>query len=160
ALTYSLLMRRPAAADRWLDILEQYLAQSKKVGGWPFVALFDLQYLRLTDRERAIRFLEELFARFPSIRDISAGVRAISYAMPFTPADVRMRWLEMLRVRGWAQGPQAYGELLGQWLIQQPSAAAAEQIEKALSPSTSHRDLVTLGLATAAAEGWGEPEMR
>jgi hypothetical protein len=159
-LTYGLLMRRPAAAGRWLDLLEEYLAQSETVDGWPFVSLFDLQYLGLADRGRAIRFLEELFAKLPSVQDSFAGARAISYAMWFTPEDVRLRWLEALRVSAWAQGPQVYGELLGQWLIQHPSAAAPKQLESALGPSMPHRDLVTLGLATAAVQTWNKPDER
>ncbi len=162
-LTWGHLNRTPPEVDRWMTLLEQHVERPECVATWRAMALFDLKQLARVKPRRAAAFIDRLFTRFASVRDSYAGVVLTARTMRFLPNDVLARALDGVRLGCWERGAQGYGELLGRLALMRPEDP---DVRNRLDPllvlgsSVDSPELVRLGLAFAAANGWDEDGSR
>jgi hypothetical protein len=136
ALTYGYLLRKPPAADRWLQMLEAHVERTESPDTWSALCE-ELQYLRLCDPGRSVAFLQRLFEKYPGVRDSQHGVRLLAHALSFLPGGTTQCFLQAIRDGDWKDGPQAFGELLAlralrypedQWTIEEAGRALKDSV--------------------------------
>jgi len=163
AITLGRLLRGPPDVEGWLGVLERHLARPENPQVWLSLVRF-LDYLRLADVERAATWLRALFQRVPELLHSKAGVRMIFHVRGIMPPDlyagVRQSWL----TSGWADGPQAVGEITALHFchhVGDPGALAdLTELIEGLSISPEQVPGVRLGATYTLVEAWREPILR
>src|SRR5207237_1177682 len=112
ALSYGYLLRKPAAAARWLAALVAHCERPEQLATWQALSRDPLRYLHQCEPSAATRFLARLFENFPGLLDGEHGAVLLTHVWAFVPADSLWGWLQRLRRGTWEKGAQAYGELL------------------------------------------------
>lgn len=163
ALTYGYLLRKPPATGRWLAALEAHCERPERTATWLALAR-DLRHLHHCDHADAARFLDRLFERFPGAFEREEGAVLLTNVWSFVPAESLWAWLTRIRQGAWAQGAQAYGELLGlRALIYPDDERARRELEAVIgSGPEPPADLQTvrLGVAFACANLWERADTR
>jgi hypothetical protein len=164
ALTVALLSCRPHRANDWLDILVEHLPRNETARVWTVFAHY-LEWLSMCDPEPARVFLNDLFARYPTLLDGRQGVILLAHASWWMKEADVLRWTRSLRSSTWNQASFAYGELLGVYSVRIPTVRWADEElsrlvrsnEEALQSSDS---LALQGAATSIVNLWSDPGPR
>ena len=163
ALTYAYLLRRPPLTDRWLAMLRDHLQRPERSAVWCFLAS-DLRNLKLCDRAAASLFLQDLFARFPDVRDNAFGAQLIIDLWTILPDKVVDSFVAAIRDSSWPDGPQLYGELLAlRAMVFPDNRAVKRDLHRWFRPRIVRRekaDFVRLGMAYTAIQFWNQPGKR
>jgi nucleoside phosphorylase len=162
-LTLGYLERVEPRVDPWLGVLERHLERREHSDVWLAMSLY-LGNVLHAPKERAERFLDRLFARFPSVREVHDGLVIIAYAMHRMPVETITRWLEDVEKGTWEQRHQAFGELLVLFASRRDAPSwTHERLEHELTRfETSRSDPtgIVVGIAFAVANLWTRPERR
>jgi hypothetical protein len=163
ALAHAYLGRTPPDHERWLATLESHLLRTEDSAVW--IALCPLiHYLRGSFPDRCAGFLEQLFSRYPGVRDSGAGLRLIAHFAADVPEVRLQRWMLQTRDGEWGLGRQGFCELLvflatrletSQW-AQSRLQDELTQIEQ----RTDGFEAAMLGLTYAATRLWELPRAR
>ncbi len=161
ALELGLLLREPAAADAWLDSLEEHAACPEDSAVWEALA-DDLRFLVHADHARSSALLDSLLEDRRWLADSVAGARVLAWTHTWLPEGivrkVVRRWMEGT----WKHGPQVAGELVAlRWLTHLDDGWAAGLITAALQDAQSEsHGAFRLGLAYTAEATWEDPRYR
>jgi hypothetical protein len=163
ALTYGYLLRRPPDADQWLSALEAHLERAEGVRAWQVLAR-DLRYLGHCDRDRAVRFLDRLFDKYPAVLASEFGAALLTHAWSFVPQTSLWNWMHTIRHGAWPKGPQTFGELLTLRAVLYPQdERACRELENVLSdaPDTDvDISTVRVGVGFTCVHLWSRPDVR
>ncbi|MCB1960595.1 MAG: DUF4062 domain-containing protein [Rhodocyclaceae bacterium] len=160
ALSKTCLMPEPPLMDRWLDILEAHLHRTESPRVWASIGWRYLRRLHLTEHDRALRFIDRLFAQYPTLLDTKLGVHLMAYLQHWIPTEYAQRWLEAMEQVGDC-GAQGLGELLMLRYVLHPQASWTRSRIDALldSPETSTLGQ-RVGVTHAVVHLWSEPNHR
>ncbi|MEP6669782.1 MAG: ATP-binding protein [Chthoniobacter sp.] len=162
--TYAVLSVLDAACrvarqpDRFLALVQAHLKRPERVATWRALC-WHLDLLGYADRRASSAFLEELFQRFPRVRDSVAGYRAIAEAFRWLPPESVRSILESVRASEWSSSARGFGELLMYRHVFWDDEWAAVTITHLLADPATSQDVLT-GLATTAAHAFTEPSVR
>jgi hypothetical protein len=163
ALTTGHLARSAPDIDGWITLLERHLDRTEDARVWETLAIY-LGHVLALPPTRAERFLDDLFAKFPSVRDSRDGIAIIAHAMHRLPATTIERWITALERGRWPRREQAVGELLVLAATRGDAPAwSRDRLERELcelegGASQAHK--LVLGIAHASARLWDVPERR
>lgn len=160
ALSYGLIRRDPPASEEWLEVLQSHVGRAESARVWK-VFCHELRMLRYCNSSAAMGFLEELFAKYPSVRDSRFGARLLAGIRKLLGEKVYVRYCEELGKSDWSFAQQAKGELFGVSYIMQDGFESVDQtIEEAMKPASIMDGLLLKGIAFAAARLWANPRCR
>lgn len=151
ALTTAYLDRDQPNLDGWMRLLETHVARREDPHVWLALSI-QLHNVLLAPPQRAERFLDDLFARFPEVRDSRSGITLIVRAMPRISAVTIARWMANVEASPWKRKTQAIGELLP-WSATRPDAP--ESARERLANEVLHgSEAMRRGIAYSAANLW------
>lgn len=157
-------MRHPMDNEKWLEMLENHLERSDSTRTWRAIAMWQLKYIQNCEKERAVKFLGQLFLKYPSVLHGRAGVFLIANLRWWLPREAMWEYLISIKDSDWVHGLQAYGELLFlNSMTLEDDVRSKKEIETCLTNSTkepSKHSRIRLGFAYAAANLWGEYPVR
>ena len=161
ALELGMLLRKPAAADRWLDTLEEHAARPEDHAVWGALA-DDLRFLVHADRARASAFLASLLEDRPALANSVAGARLLAWTQGWIPEHIVQRTMLRWAEGAWKRGRQAAGEFVAlRWLMNPGEGWTADLIADALEKAGPEGDeAFRLGLAYTAEATWDDPRYR
>jgi glycosyltransferase involved in cell wall biosynthesis len=157
AITRLLLQRPTPDPLKWATVLCEHLKRKESPRVWTALAP-RLDNLRWADSLGA-DVLAGLFAKFPQVRDSTAGVRLIAHATWWVGEDLITKWLHGIRASSWRLAQRAYGELVG-LLGTRNSRPAWIDAEVAAALSAEGASDCRLGVLTSAANLWDDHESR
>lgn len=164
ALTRAYLMRHPMDHGKWLEMLENHLERSDSTRTWRAVAMWQLKYIQNCEKERAVKFLRQLFLKYPSVLHGRAGVFLIANLRWWLPRESMWDYLISIKDSDWVHGFQAYGELLFlNSMTFEDDVRSKKEIETFLTnfiKEPSGYSKIGLGFAYAAAHLWGDYPVR
>ena len=161
-LTKAFLLRRPVAADCWLNVLETHLLRNDKANVWHKMLRY-FRYLSNCNCSRATIFLSDLFNKYPAVRDSREGAILIANVQSWIPHNCFYNWITSLRDTKWKYGPQAYAEILLLYHAMYPDKEwASNEVDKILSNNQVYKDVIAmrLGFAYCASHLWSESKYR
>jgi hypothetical protein len=163
ALTVGYLSRNTPKLEAWTAVLERHLARPEDPRVWEAMG-HDLGNVIYGDAARAVKFLDRLFERVPTIRDSHDGLIIIARAMHKLPPDAITRWLSDIERGPWPRRHQAVGELLVLFATKNGAPAwPTDRVNEALARFEQAKNDETrfvLGIAHSAARLWAEPDRR
>ena len=159
AIAEGYLRREPPDVKAWGRVIQRALQYEDHPDVWR-VILHYMTFLFNDDRDLATSLFDQLFSKFPTVRDSLQGAIAIATVLHLVPDDAAVeRWLNEVHDSDWYLGQQAFGELIMLYLMNKPASPwAAEQVRLNLENPDSvsiHR-----GLAYAAALNWRDSRCR
>ena len=117
-----------------------------------------------SDDERAMKFFNSLFARFPTILNTQSGVLLIGHLVERFSGRMINGILDSWALGGWTHGPQAAGEIAALRLCRQPDCPDARaQVDRFLSGPGLEQEMVEglhVGLTHTFARAWHHPALR
>jgi hypothetical protein len=162
-LSYGYLMRATPAAEKWLSALEAHLLRDEQPEAWQALCR-ELPHLARCDHDRAERFLERLFERFPDVLQSQYGASLLSHAWWYASEPLVWKWLYKLRHGSWPLGAQAYGELIALRTLVRPEDDKAQwELASLLRDEDDDAGLIKagrIGVAFTSVNMWGHPETR
>jgi hypothetical protein len=157
ALTTAYLDRSEPDIDRWMRLLEEHVKRDDNPEVWRALSM-QLHNVLFAEPMRAERFLDSLFARFPTVRDSRRGITIIARAMSRLPPATVLRWIADVEAGKWHRKEQAAGELLG-WFATRSDAPSS--VRERLAHESAHgSESVRRGIAYSAAHMWHYMERR
>ena len=121
----------------------------------------ELRLLPYCNHRRALTFLENLFAKYPTTRDSRFGVRLIAKIRGFLGEEAFARLCDQIGKSDWELGRQAQGELLGiSYLADDDFESVDKFVERAIAPKSEIDGQLLTGIAFAAANLWKEGNCR
>ncbi len=160
ALTLGLLKRDRPAYSEWVDALEGHLERDENASTWQAMWL-ELVQLKGCDPARAVAFLRNLFAKYPSVRDSRFGVRIIAETRTFLGENVFTEICDHMGDSGWTMGKQAKGELLGlSYMASDGFQSVDAFIEGAIASKSAVDSQILKGIAFVAANLWKDNHCR
>ncbi len=161
ALALGMLFREPAAADIWLEHLEQHSARTEDPAVWLALA-DDLRFLVHANRPRASAFLADFLERRPLLADSREGARLLAWTHGWLPDDVVRGAVQRWLLSSWEGARQGAGELVAlRWLMRTEDRWAASLIAAALELlQPDDFGEFRLGLAYTAEATWDDPRYR
>jgi hypothetical protein len=160
-LAVSLLVRKPPAADRFLEILERHLARHDDLAVWQSLLRL-VPYLASANRARSQTFIRDLFDAYPALFETVDGVRFMATVHVWTGDEIVQHFIQSLTCSAWPPARQALGEFAGLRVALAPNdTAASTVVESALrADEDTSVNKLALGVALSAAETWGNPRFR
>lgn len=155
---------RPAPdIDRWLDMLCRHLTTTEHLAIWRGL-IEDLAVLgAASDRNRALKFLRNLFTLFPGVLACDRGIFFLAWAIRWLPADFLEQCLRIVENSCWPRKEQGIGEIaMLRAVLDQTDEYCRTVVERSLAVRTNGHasDLRRVGIAFAAVNLWAEPEYR
>jgi hypothetical protein len=160
-LTMGLLRKDPPAWERLVDIFLDHLQKSESLSVWRAM-LEPLRFLRGPDRSKAVRFIANLFDRYPSLFASAEGVRFVANLHSWLHDGFFQRALSELEKSTWPLAPRAIGELcmLRAGLFPEDAIAQTKLTEAVEALAAGQSSEVLIGWATSASETWMSPALR
>jgi hypothetical protein len=160
-LAISLLVRKPPAADRFLEILERHLGRRDDLDVWQSLLRF-VPYLANADRTRSRTFTRNLFSAYPALFETVDGVRFMANVHVWIGDEVVLHFIQSLERSAWPPARQALGEFAALRVALAPNdTAASTVVESALTgDADASLNKLALGVALSAAETWVNPRFR
>ena len=118
------VLREQPHPSGWLGVLERHLDRDEDPRVWSALTQ-GMPNLVRADDERAIKFLNSLFARFPKILNTKSGVLLIGQIVERLPGRMINGILDGWASGDWTHGPQAAGEIAALRLCRQPDCPDA-----------------------------------
>ena len=163
ALMLGYLLRDQPHPSGWLGVLERHLSRDEDPRVWCALTQ-GMPHLANDDGDRAIKFFNSLFARFPTILNTQSGVLLIGQIVDRLPSRMVNGILDGWTSGDWTHGPQAAGEVAALRLCRQPDRLDARaQVERSLSGLGLEQEVVEglrVGLTYTFARAWHHPELR
>jgi hypothetical protein len=159
-LAISLLVHKPPASDRFLEILERHLSRREDLAVWQSLLRF-IPYLANANRARSRSFIQNLFHAYPALFETVDGVRFMATVHVWIGDELVQEFMHALESCSWPLAPQALGEFACLRVALVPTDAAANAVvESALGADDASLGKTALGVALSAAETWGNPRFR
>jgi hypothetical protein len=159
-LAIALLVRKPPAADQFLEVLERHLSRDEDLAVWQSLLRF-VPYLASANRARSRAFIRELFQKYPALCETIDGVRFMATVHIWAGDDVVQQFLKSLESSAWPLALQALGEFACLRAALVPAdTTAAVIVERALAVDDASLNKLALGVALSAAETWANPRFR
>jgi hypothetical protein len=159
-LAISFLVRKPPAADRFLEILERHVARREDLAVWQSLLRF-VPYLANANRRRSRTFLQDLFHAYPALFETVDGVRFMATVHVWIGDEVVQQFIQSLESSAWPLARQALGEFACLRAPLAPTDTTADTVvESALAAEDASLNKLALGVALSAAETWGNPRFR
>lgn len=159
-LAISLLLRKPPAADCFLEILERHLTRPEDHAVWQSFLRF-VPYLANADRARSRTFIRNLFQTYPALFETVDGVRFMATVHVWVGDEVVQQFIQSLESSAWPLARQALGEFTCLRIALAPTDTTANTVvESALAADDASLNKLALGVALSAAETWGNPRFR
>jgi len=163
ALMLGYLLRESPDPIGCFTVLERHLKRDEDAKVWSALARH-MPFIVHADDERGIEFLNNLFARCPTVLKNKSGVMLVARVVDRIPQEMIRSILNGWVAGGWAHGPQAAGEIAALRLCRQPdSEAARAQVDQLLNRECVESNTVEglrVGLAYTFARAWHEAELR
>ena len=163
ALMLGYVLREQPHPSGWLGVLERHLQRDEDPKAWCALTQ-GMPILLGADHERAMKFFNALFARFPTILNTQSGALLIGQIVDRLPSLMIKRILDGWTSGDWTHGPQAAGEVAALRLCRQPDCPdAREEVDRLLSGPGLEREVVEglrVGLTYTFARAWRFQELR
>ena len=163
ALMFGYVLREQPHPIGWLGVLERHLQRDEDPKVW-FALTQGMPNLVGADDERAMKFFNALFARFPTILNTQSGVLLIGQIVDRLPSQMIRGILDGWSSGDWTHGPQAAGEVAALRLCRQPDCPDARaQVERFLSGRGLEQEVaegLRVGLTYTFARAWHQPALR
>ena len=111
ALSMGYLCRKPMDADGWLPILERHVFRSEETRVWVAIAQY-FRYLGHCDRDRSLKFIENLFLQHPDVLLDSRTVRFLYPILGWISPSLLDQIVDQWVSSDWPLGCQAAGEVV------------------------------------------------
>ena len=157
ALTASCLSSEPPRVERWLDILEEHVAQTESPEVWEAMLYSKLLYLQMADRSRAESLVDKLVASVPAIVNRPGWAHFVAHAYRWASATAAQRWV-MRTLENDGKSRQGAGELVGLRYALFPAEDWPRELVQSLGRDGS--SATVRGLAYSVAHLWHEPMTR
>ncbi|MCA9013816.1 MAG: hypothetical protein KDA77_00670 [Planctomycetaceae bacterium] len=156
AIAFGLIRKIPPATDDWLTELNKHLERPEKLRTWQVFGR-ELRMLEYCDQAKAVRFLEELFVKYPKVRDSIQGVDLLGYLRNFIKEEAFITFIDQIAASEWSMGIQAKGELFGaSYLVEDKFLSVDECIKFTVSSNVTADNRFLKGVAYSVAEFWKE----
>lgn len=160
ALTLGFIRKKPPTTSDWLDVLERHLERPENASTWQGL-WWELRMLSKCDHARAVRFLERLFARYPTMRESRFGVRLMGEIRRFLGEEAFTNFCDQFAKSDWSMGRQVKGELFGvSYIADDGFRSVNDFVEYAVASDSSVESELLKGIAFAAANLWKESYCR
>jgi hypothetical protein len=161
-----LLLRDRPAIDWWVKTLHAHLQRPDDYQIWLGVAVDLLRHFSLLSPDTIGGLLDEVFSRYPRVRDSDHGaiLLAVLILNRHIPVTTVQSALSEMSASGSLSVCLVYGELLTLYsLVFAPNAWADERRDACLSPDQPETDLqaaVRAGTTYTASHFWNDPRTR
>lgn len=160
ALSAACLTPEPPLMDRWLDILEAHLSRAESPRVWGSIGWRYFRWLHLAEHERALRFIDRLFAQYPALLGTNLGAHLMAYLQHWITPEYARRWLEAMEQTGDC-GAQGFGEILMLRYILHPQESwIRDRIDALLGSPEASTLGQRVGVTHAVVHLWSEPDHR
>lgn len=162
-LTRVCLSFEPPRAAEWISMLEAHLGRREQLKVWGALA-YDLRWLVFAERDRAQRFLLNLFFAYPGLCNFKTGIVLLANCQHWISAITANTLLDRLFAARTDFAAQAAGEILMLRfaLKGEDEPRAQEILERNLAgiDDDSFFAQCRIGIAYTAAELWAEADFR
>lgn len=160
ALSAACLTPELPLMDRWLDILEKHLERTESPRVWASIGWRYLRWLHLAEHDRALRFIDRLFAQYPALLGTELGAHLMANLQHWIPPEYAQRWLEAMEQTGDC-GAQGFGEvLILRYVLHPEESWIRDRIDALLISPEASTLRQRAGVTHAVVHLWSEPDHR
>jgi hypothetical protein len=164
AATYGYLMRKPAACDRWLALIDRMLDRNLALKTWKHYAS-ELEWIQLAtcDRTYGVAVVLKLFKKYPALRSDKGGIRLIADISALLPSAFLQEVLNNLNSSEGFEHRQAFGELLtliSQEEVHDWARTLLDDCVSQICARPTDNEAQATGIAFAAAHLWDDQALR